>query len=51
VSLIVTDIAVVEVTPDGLLLKEYAPNWTIEEIQSLTEPQLRIASDLKQMEI
>ena len=49
VDLIITDIAVIEVTPDGLLLKETAPGWTPEEVQALTEPRLRIAPDLKPM--
>jgi 3-oxoacid CoA-transferase subunit B len=47
VDLIVTDIAVIEVTDAGLLLKETAPGWTAEEVQALTEPKLRIAHDLK----
>jgi len=49
VDLIVTDIAVIEVTPDGLLLKETAPGWTAAAVQALTEPALRIAADLKPM--
>jgi len=49
VNLIVTDISVIEVTTDGLLLKETAPGWDVEEIQAITEPELKIASDLKQM--
>jgi len=49
VDLIITDIAVIEVTPDGLLLKETAPDWTVEEIQALTEPKLKVADDLKQI--
>jgi 3-oxoacid CoA-transferase subunit B len=49
VSLIVTDIAVIEVTPGGLLLKETAPGWTAEEIKALTEPELMISPDLKEM--
>ena len=49
VDLIVTDIAVIEVTPDGLLLKETAPAWTAAAVQALTEPTLRIAADLKPM--
>jgi 3-oxoacid CoA-transferase subunit B len=49
VNLIVTDISVIEVTSDGLLLKETAPGWNAEDIQAITEPELRIASDLKQM--
>lgn len=51
VDLIVTDIAVIEVTKRGLVLKEFAPGWTVEEIQALTEPKLRIARDLKEMEL
>jgi 3-oxoacid CoA-transferase B subunit len=51
VDLIITDIAVIEVTPDGLVLKETAPGWTPEEIQALTEPKLTISPDLKEMEL
>ncbi len=51
VDLIITDLAVMEVTQKGLLLKEIAPGWTAEEVQSLTEPRLRIADDLKEMEL
>jgi len=42
VDLIVTDIAVIEVTDQGLVLKEFAPGWTPEEVQNLTEPRLII---------
>ena len=51
VSLIVTDIAVMEVTPEGLVLKELAPGWTAEDVQKETEPRLIISSDLKDMEL
>jgi len=51
VDLIVTDLAVIEVTPEGLLLKEVAPGWTAEEVQALTEPKLIIAPDLKEIEL
>ncbi len=51
VSLIVTDIAVIEVTPNGLILKETAPGWSAEDIQKLTEPRLIIPPDLKEMEL
>ena len=51
VSLIVTDIAVIEVTESGLTLKEVAPGWTAEEVQELTEARLTIASDLKEIEL
>jgi 3-oxoacid CoA-transferase subunit B len=51
VSLVITDLAVIEVTPEGLLLKETAPGWTAGEVQALTEPKLVISPDLKQMEL
>jgi 3-oxoacid CoA-transferase B subunit len=51
VRLVITDIAVIEVTPDGLVLKETAPGWTSEEVQALTEPKLKISPDLKVMEL
>ncbi|HUL15680.1 MAG TPA: CoA transferase subunit B [Terriglobales bacterium] len=37
---IVTELAVIEITPDGLLLRELAPDATFEQVQSLTEPKL-----------
>lgn len=46
VDLIITDIAVIAVQEQGLLLKEYAPGWTVEKIQSLTEPRITAAEDL-----
>ena len=51
VDLIVTDIAVVRVTPGGLLLEETAPGWTVEEVQACTEPKMMLASDLREMEL
>ena len=46
VSLIVTDIAVMSVGPDGLLLTEVAPGWTADDVQAITEPTLAISPDL-----
>ena len=51
VDLIVTDIAVIEVGKGGLILKEYAPGWTPEEIQTLTEPNLVVAKDLQEIQL
>ena len=51
VSMIFTDIAVMQITEKGILLKEVAPGWTAAEVQALTEPRLIIASDLKEIEL
>jgi 3-oxoacid CoA-transferase subunit B len=51
VDLVVTDIAVIQVTDKGLVLKETAPGWTAKEVQALTEPKLIIAPDLKEMSL
>ena len=51
VNMIVTDLAVIEVTPEGLLLLEVAPGYTAEEIQALTEPELKISSELKEISV
>jgi 3-oxoacid CoA-transferase subunit B len=51
VSLVVTDLAVIEVTAAGLVLKEMAPGWTFEEVQGLTEARLAPAADLKEIEL
>jgi len=40
VSRIITDLCVLDVTPDGLKLRELAPGVTREEVQSKTEPQI-----------
>ncbi len=50
IDLIVTDIAVLKVTREGLVLKEVAPGWTPEEVQALTEPKLIISPSLKEIE-
>ena len=51
VDLIVTDLAVIEVTKQGLVLKEITPGWTVDEVQALTELRLIEAKDLKEIEL
>ena len=51
VSLIVTDLAVMEPTPEGLVLKETAPGWSVEEVQELTDARLILSPDLKEYEL
>lgn len=50
VSLIFTDLAVVQVVPEGLILKEIAPGLSMEQVQSVTEPKLIISKDLCDMQ-
>src|SRR5260370_18917275 len=47
VDLIVTELAVIEVTPERLQLREVAPRTKAEDVQPVTEPLLRIAPRLK----
>jgi len=51
VNMIVTELGVMEITDQGILLTELAPGVTVEEIQALTEPQLIISKNLKTMEV
>lgn len=48
---IVTDLAVIDVTQDGLLLREVAPGWTPEEVQQRTEAKLMVHRDVDQMKL
>jgi len=43
VDYVVTELAVMEVTPDGLVLREIAADTTVEQVQALTEPKLLLA--------
>ena len=51
VDTIFTDLAVIEVTPEGLVLKEVAPGWTAEEVQERTAATLIVADDLKEITV
>ncbi len=51
VNYIVTEYALIEVTGDGLLLRELAPGVTTEQVQRITEPKLLLAPDLREMKI
>jgi 3-oxoacid CoA-transferase subunit B len=49
---IVTELAFIDVAPEGLILRELAPDATIEQVQSLTEPKLWIpVAGPKQMKV
>jgi acetate CoA/acetoacetate CoA-transferase beta subunit len=49
VNMIVTELAVIDVTNEGFILKEIAPNTTVEEVKKLTEAALIIKGELKIM--
>jgi 3-oxoacid CoA-transferase subunit B len=51
VDLIVTDLAVIEVTPKGLVLREVAPGVTPEAVQKVTEATLVRVPDLKTISV
>jgi 3-oxoacid CoA-transferase subunit B len=51
VDTIVTEMAVIEVAPDGLLLMEFSPDTSVEAVLKATEAPLRLSSDLRAMEI
>src|SRR3977135_2393260 len=51
VDMIVTELAVIDVTPEGLVLREVAPGVTPEAVQKVTEPTLRIAENLKTISV
>ena len=47
INRIVTEMAVIDVTKDGLVLRETAPGLSASDVQKVTEPVLRVAADLK----
>jgi len=50
VDLIITDLAVIEVTPQGLRLRECAPDVTVEQVRAATEADL-IIDDVRVMPV
>ncbi|HUC42358.1 MAG TPA: CoA transferase subunit B, partial [Candidatus Micrarchaeaceae archaeon] len=51
VKQMVTELAVIDVTPEGLVLRETAPGVTPAQVQKATEARLRVAPDVKTMAI
>ena len=49
VSKIITEMGVIDVTPEGLCLVEYNPQYSLEEIQEATDAQLIISPNLIKM--
>ena len=48
---IVTDLAVIDVTKEGLVLREVAPGWTPEEVQGFTEAKLIVRGRVPEMKL
>jgi 3-oxoacid CoA-transferase subunit B len=48
---LITELAAIDVTPDGLVLREVAPGVSAREVQDKTEPTLKIGSDLVEMKV
>ncbi|HXW56486.1 MAG TPA: 3-oxoacid CoA-transferase subunit B [Candidatus Cybelea sp.] len=51
VHTIITDLALIDVTPGGLLLREVAPGWTPEEVERSTEAELRHSKAVPEMKL
>jgi 3-oxoacid CoA-transferase subunit B len=49
VDTIVTDLAVIEVTPEGLALTEISTDTTVDAVQNATEASLSVSPDLKRI--
>jgi 3-oxoacid CoA-transferase subunit B len=49
VETIATELAWIRVTPQGLVLEEIAPGVSVEDVQRVTEPKMRVGPDLKEM--
>jgi len=50
VDTIVTEMAYIRVTPEGLVLEEIAPGLSVDDVQRATEAKLIVSPTLKQME-
>ncbi len=51
VNLIITEMGVMEITSEGIVLKEINPVFSLEEVQNATEAKLIISNELKNMSI
>jgi len=51
VNKIFTDLAVLDIVPEGIVLKEIFPGLTVEDIQSVTEPRLLVDGNLREIEL
>ena len=48
---IFTDVAVLRIRPEGLVLEEKAPGWSVEDVQAITEPTLIVSAALQDIAV
>jgi 3-oxoacid CoA-transferase subunit B len=51
VNVIVTEMAVISVTPNGLRLDEIAPGLTVADVQNVTQPKLIVSETLRPIRV
>ncbi|MDQ2749395.1 MAG: CoA transferase subunit B [Pseudonocardiales bacterium] len=51
VQTLITDLAVIDITTEGLLLREIAPGVSVQDVRAVTQPALVEAADLREMVI
>ncbi|HLY33629.1 MAG TPA: CoA transferase subunit B [Jatrophihabitantaceae bacterium] len=51
VQRVITDLAVIDITSSGLMLRELAPGVSVHEVRAVTEPALVEAHDLREMQL
>jgi len=49
VKRVFTDLAIIDITADGLVVREMVPGMTLDALQALTEPKLILAEDYREM--
>jgi 3-oxoacid CoA-transferase B subunit len=51
VSRVITDLAVLDITPEGVLLKELLGGWTVQELQEVTDAPLLVDTQLRELHL
>lgn len=51
VNMIITEMGVMDITPEGIVLRELHPEFTVEDVKAATAADLIISPDLKPMDI